>query len=142
MAKKIDIDICKGVAILLVILGHSFIVFPINLHEIPWCYYTGNWIGSFHMPVFFLISGYLFSLSTKKGYRSLVSSRFKRIMIPYFSIGAVNLAVKLCFPSVINKQVESTFVYVKNCFIGGGYALVPLCVVYNICHLGINTTQG
>ena len=32
--KKLDyIDALKGIAIFLVVLGHSIIVFPINLHE-------------------------------------------------------------------------------------------------------------
>lgn len=44
------IDACKGIGILLVILGHTNV--PSIVHTI---------IYSFHMPLFFIISGYLFS---------------------------------------------------------------------------------
>ncbi len=39
MSKKYyeEIDILKGIAITLVVLGHSVIVYPINLHDIFWC---------------------------------------------------------------------------------------------------------
>ena len=46
-------DITKGIAIILVIMGHSFAS-------------TGNickFIFLFHMPLFFLISGYFFNFS-------------------------------------------------------------------------------
>ena len=32
-----EVDILRGMAILMVLLYHSIIVFPVNLHEIQWC---------------------------------------------------------------------------------------------------------
>lgn len=47
--KRFDwVDIAKGIAILLMILGHSSLPNMIQ-----------NWIYSFHMPFFFFISGVL-----------------------------------------------------------------------------------
>lgn len=46
--------------ILLVVLGHSGFEEPIIQNELSWLH---SWIYSFHMPLFFLISGYLFSLT-------------------------------------------------------------------------------
>ena len=43
------IDVTKGIAILLVILGHSLVGLKIN-----------DYIFAFHMPVFFITSGILF----------------------------------------------------------------------------------
>lgn len=58
----IEVDSLKGFAIFLVILGHSIIVFPIDLHKIyPWCEMLYNVIYLFHMPLFFFISGFCFS---------------------------------------------------------------------------------
>ena len=54
MKKRIEwIDICKGLAIILDIIGHSKLETGIafNLKSI---------IYSFYMPLFFILSGYLF----------------------------------------------------------------------------------
>ena len=47
-----EIDICKGIAILLVVIYHAFIRYPINLVEVPWCNYIMDVIRSFFMPLF------------------------------------------------------------------------------------------
>lgn len=60
--KQEEINWMRGFAAFLVVLGHSIIVFPVNLHEIPWCKYLYDTIYSFHMPLFFAISGYCFSM--------------------------------------------------------------------------------
>ena len=54
------IDILRGIAISLVVLGHAIIVFPINLHEIAWCNYVFIWLSSVHMPLFFLFPDFVF----------------------------------------------------------------------------------
>lgn len=43
------LDICKGVGIIFVVLGHIIQTNPIR-----------TWIYSFHMPLFFFLSGYIF----------------------------------------------------------------------------------
>ena len=45
------IDLAKGIGIILVLIGHSKFL-PITLK---------NYIYSFHMPLFFILSGYVFS---------------------------------------------------------------------------------
>ena len=55
-----EIDIMRGLAIFLVVLGHAIIVYPINLHEITWCKTLHDLIYSFHMELFFVISGWCF----------------------------------------------------------------------------------
>lgn len=66
------IDIGKGVAMLLVILGHSGTL-PQSLMCI---------IYSFHMPLFFALSGYTFS--TKKDFKTFFVSKIKGLLVPYF----------------------------------------------------------
>lgn len=48
--RDIDIDILKGVGMLLVIIGHAGCIWP---------FYPA--INAFHMPLFFIVSGYFFS---------------------------------------------------------------------------------
>ena len=73
-------DIAKGIGIILVIIGHIEYVTP----EIRY------YIVSFHMPMFFVISGMLINLTNEKSrdLKGLVIKKLKRIMLPYlvFSI--------------------------------------------------------
>ena len=57
------IEICKGIAILLVVLGHTF---RDEMLTNDIAYFLKTFIYSFHMPLFMAISGYVFSLSLDK----------------------------------------------------------------------------
>lgn len=71
MGKRIEwIDIAKGIGILLVILGHAGI--PDNLYTI---------IYSFHMPLFFFLSGCTFNRNVD--FATFLKKKFKTIVIPY-----------------------------------------------------------
>lgn len=67
MSNRIDyLDIAKGFGIFLIVLGHNNI--PIALY---------NWLYSFHVPLFFIISGFLYRNQTpgktiEKGFRQLL----------------------------------------------------------------------
>ena len=52
-----QVDILKGIAIILVILGHAIIMFPINLRNIAWCGFTYQFIIISHLALFFIVSG-------------------------------------------------------------------------------------
>ncbi len=74
-------DWMKGVAILFVVIGHV-----VQFNTIS----EGSshlllWIGSFHMPVFFILSGYFvgLSLSKEKNFSLRINNRFLTLLIPY-----------------------------------------------------------
>lgn len=74
MGKRLDyVDIAKGLGIMLVIMGH------IEHDFVPFC-------GSVHIPLFFVLSGYLCDLNrtNEAAYGMTVSKRVKRLIIPYF----------------------------------------------------------
>ena len=48
-----EIDILRGMAIVLVLLGHAIIVYPVNLHKILWCNVLFTWLSTVHMSLFF-----------------------------------------------------------------------------------------
>lgn len=87
------IDMAKGIGILLVVIGHS---------EFP---STGliTWISSFHMPLFFILSGMLFSHTNalKKDFRTFVKRKARSILLPYavFSILSILAQAILEFDS-------------------------------------------
>lgn len=62
-------DIVKGIAIILMIFCHIVKIRPIRI-----------WVYSFHMPLFFIVSGYFFR---EKGIAEQAKSSFRGIMIPY-----------------------------------------------------------
>lgn len=69
------IDIAKALGILLVVLGHLT-----NSSS-----YIGHWISSFHMPLFFVLSGICFSpLGTLSKY---INKKFISLIYPYFTFG-------------------------------------------------------
>lgn len=69
--KRLDwIDIAKGIAIILVIVGHT-VPNPSPLRHA---------IFSFHMPVFFILAGYTFR---PKPWRELLNSSVSRLLVPY-----------------------------------------------------------
>ena len=72
MAKRLDwVDIAKGIGIFLMVMGHSGI--PRFMHD---------WIYSFHMPFFFILSGFFFTAG-KYAFGELVSRRARTILLPY-----------------------------------------------------------
>ena len=61
------IDVLKGIGILCVILGHTFIY--------------GDKVYYFHMPLFFILAGYLFR--DGQGWINIFLKNTKRIIFPY-----------------------------------------------------------
>ena len=76
-----EIDMLYALGTLLVILGHS--------HPNDWSTFPGKWIEfiyTFHMPLFFLIAGYLFAYSdsmSRLGYFKWLKEKALRLLTPY-----------------------------------------------------------
>lgn len=73
------LDVCKGIGILLVLLGHTDI-------PIYWL------IFGFHMPMFFMISGYLYS-DDQGSWNDFLKKIFRKYVIPYFLFQGINLII-------------------------------------------------
>lgn len=84
---RIDwIDIAKGIAILLVIIGHT----------VPYDSATRNVIYSFHMPLFFLLSGYTYRFSdTYAEFKVQAKKVFKRLIFPVFYVSLIILVFQI-----------------------------------------------
>jgi len=92
-----EIDIIKGIAILLVILGHSFCNFPFDLgSQCP--QELIEVVRSFQMPLFFMASGFLFSW--RGTFLDFVKNKARRLLIPYLVFGIVSLVLKISFSSI------------------------------------------
>lgn len=73
------VDTLKGLAILLVVIGH--LSSPGLLR---------SWIYVFHMPLFFLVSGF-FLIFSKSSLKKFIQKRWNRLMIPYYFNGLLIL---------------------------------------------------
>lgn len=75
------IDVAKGLTIILVVSGHLLQTYSNQLD------FVFKLIYSFHMPVFFVLSGYL--INTKKDFHQFCKSKSKSLLLPYFLFCAV-----------------------------------------------------
>lgn len=78
------IDNGRGVAMLLVILGHFLVL---GVSRLLWINVILVPIYAFHLPLFFFISGYLRGLSQKNNKAALsqvIKKYFKRLVLPFY----------------------------------------------------------
>ena len=104
------IDIAKGIGILLVALAHADIsLFSPYLHK---------FIYSFHIPLFFFLSGYFFNPDTP--FWTLLKKRFNSLLKPYFvtilfiyivSISFTNMRFMTAFGRIV-KSLYATGHYI------------------------------
>ena len=78
------IDIAKGIGMILVIAGHTFALD----YSAP--------IYTFHMPLFFFISGMF--IKTSVPFSSFLQSKSKSIFLVWFIVFAISMLVCLCIP--------------------------------------------
>lgn len=93
MEREYSIDNLRAIAILLVVLGHSIIIYDPSwglIHTSIDCLpflYLKKVINLLQMPLFFSLSGFCYSLSKNKTFSGkLFVNKVKRIIIPYFIV--------------------------------------------------------
>lgn len=82
MKRNEKIDLLKGIAIILMVMGHS-------MSDIEYMTLPLNVIYSFHMPLLFYLSGYMIELTKSKykqtGTLYFIKRKAISLLIPYFS---------------------------------------------------------
>lgn len=90
--------IAKGIAIILVVVGHFHPeISPTYWSEIRKIIY------SFHMPLFFILSGYL-SSHGKYSYSNLIKTKAKRLLYPFASIAGGFFLIKYVAGRFVNLE--------------------------------------
>lgn len=87
------IDRAKGIAAILMVLGHTW--FP---ESIKILFYT------FHMPLFFILSGYTFRFSSCKDIKTFFFKRIRSVVLYYLFFAQINVVWK-----VIKAALSSEF---------------------------------
>lgn len=112
--------ICRGIAAVLVVLEHSIIRYPIDLRaQAEWCVVLSNYINSFHMPLFFLLSGYFTFHKGIKEPGKWLSYHWKKMLIPYFVMGMIDLLPRILLQSLVHNPANITESLIKIIFYGG-----------------------
>lgn len=95
----------KAMLMLIIVIYHSMRIFAgrgtwgpyLSMHDAPILGYISDWLNSFHVYAFTLISGYIFCfIKYEKGgyqeYKSFISNKIKRLLVPYVFVAAVWVA--------------------------------------------------
>lgn len=77
------VDALRGFGIVLMIVGHANYL-PTDLKHM---------IYGFHMPLFFVLAGYLFRPEKYENLNELIRDKFRRYVIPYFVLSGINLVL-------------------------------------------------
>lgn len=110
MGKKREnwIDLSRGLTIVLVVIGHVISSYhESGLYRDSVLYnFTTQFIYSFHMPLFMMVSGYLYSKSNHKDKGYEIRKRLLSYGIPYIVFTVLWILMKLVFASVTNSNVS------------------------------------
>lgn len=91
------IDVMRGIGILLVMLGHSIATITEP---------TNKLILSFHMPLFFFISGMLFYNKELKKPGRFFYAKFRRLIVPQIVMGVITVVVSIVIDVIITKDLS------------------------------------
>jgi fucose 4-O-acetylase-like acetyltransferase len=98
------VDAFKGIGILLVIVGHT--------SRIPW---VTQFIYSFHMPLFFWLSGYLFTL---RPFRKFLRRKSATLLVPYVFFGVTTWIFWAFVEHDYSGSMDQAWPVLLNVFVG------------------------
>lgn len=82
------LDVAKGIGILFVVIGH---IYAFNKQIVDRFFVI--WLYSFHMPLFFIISGMLIAYKNEKDILKFLIKRIKGILIPYVFFSFLSILI-------------------------------------------------
>ncbi|MBW4686901.1 MAG: acyltransferase [Komarekiella atlantica HA4396-MV6] len=120
-----DLYFIRGIAIALVALGHVIGnrdsgIRQLYEQDIPYMRWIYNFIYTFHMPIFFIISGISFRIfsSSNNSYTKFINSKFTRILIPlvcwapiYYIFRSLSGIIKFSFIGFIQSVIYPNFIF-------------------------------
>ncbi|MDD4819473.1 MAG: acyltransferase family protein [Flavobacteriales bacterium] len=94
------IDLAKCIGIFLVVLWHY------NMGNKTYTYF----IYSFHMPLFFIISGYLFHMPTDNKYSKYLKNNVKSLLVPYLIFGLFSIMYVASSQYLKTQDIQDWFI--------------------------------
>lgn len=113
-----EMNILRGIAIFLVVFGHATFKenFTNNISGTSLLQWSVEFIYTFHMPLFFFISGFfaykLFEIRNINDYYTFVKYKFIKLIIPYLTFSIAGTIIKLLLSSIANNPVNLKYVFI------------------------------
>lgn len=106
-----SLDVAKGIAIILVVLGHSLTGDIFNSDTIidVAANIIFDFVYSFHMPVFFAISGYLFYNAWNLSRRGTIKKKALRLLIPYITFSVIYIPLRMIASAMAYSTYDSQY---------------------------------
>ena len=115
MRDRVDwIDAAKGFTMLLVIIGHCVDgylkaqMFPSHTKELQ-CVF--DFLYSFHMPLFFILSGFLYYYSYNNCSFEKIKSKASELIILYFGFSIIQCLIQIAMAGKINRNVSFSDIF-------------------------------
>lgn len=110
------IDIARGIRIILVVIGHLCEgVKPLH-----------NIIYSFHMPLFFFLSGYCFK--EQRSWKDFIINKIRTIIIPWVILGLLTYFVY----AILNGYEEALYLFKDIFFSIGALWFLPVLAISSV----------
>ena len=113
-----EVDILRGTAAVLMVLGHSFIRYPVDISADPVCVALGHFIYTFHMELFFVLAGFVYKC---RSYKQFIAKKVRHLLVPYLLFGSVFAVLHAYGGAAINGVEPLSDGIFKLIFTGGGY---------------------
>lgn len=108
MERLVHIDILKGIAIIMVVMGHMFVPYTSYLDSS-----VNQLIYSVHMPLFFFLSGYVFHLKLYGKFEVIrtICKRTLTLLLPFLSFSALYcFAYSLSYGNmIVNNEMHNGY---------------------------------
>lgn len=94
------IDVARGFVIILMLIGHANAPDPLV-----------KAIFGFHMPFFFILSGFLYNKTkwSELGFKKFIVSKFKAYIVPYFILAFFNLLINIPIEQIKGLKGQELF---------------------------------
>lgn len=127
----------RGLAIFLAVLGNSITTVPVDMKSVWWMGLLHNYIYSFHMHLFFVVSGCCFGLARQRSYGELAARKTKRLMLPYLLFSLLFLGRYLIFDPY--QTMPELRAYIGQILIKGGeyWFIFVLFFFFVLCQIFI-----
>ena len=98
--RNVAFDVMKGIAILLMVVGHC-----------PVSHLLSRFIYSFHMPLFFLLSGMFFKSG---GFGVDLQKGFRRLLVPYLLVGTLVVLISILRMNLLTFSQSGTSISLEQ----------------------------
>lgn len=91
------VDYAKGIGILCIVLGH---VLPMTMFT--------QWLFSFHVPIFFVLSGFTYKYRNDK--KTFYKNKLLRLIVPYFCFSVISILILWVMAKVVSMDADTRII--------------------------------